>query len=185
MNVYDFDKTIYDGDSEVDFIIFCIKKNPLLSLRLLRGTVAFGSYALKQCGKTYFKEKFYRVLRGIPNISRATEDFWDKYDENIAEWYLKQQKDDDIIISASPEFLLEPICKRLGIKHLIASRIDSDTGMYLGENCYGEEKVRRFKKQFNEQPDEFYSDSLSDAPMANLAKKAFLVDKDILIPWEG
>ena len=26
------------------------------------------------------------------------------------------KKDDDIIISASPEFLLKPICERLGIK---------------------------------------------------------------------
>ena len=90
-----------------------------------------------------------------------------------------------MIISASPEFLLKPICKKLGIKYLIASRVDPSTGMYLGENCYGEEKVRRFKKQFDTKPEEFYSDSLSDAPMANIAEKAFLVDDDILIPWEG
>ena len=26
MNVYDFDKTIYDGDSTLDFYIFSVKK---------------------------------------------------------------------------------------------------------------------------------------------------------------
>ena len=30
MNVYDFDKTIYNGDSTLDFYIFSIKKNLLL-----------------------------------------------------------------------------------------------------------------------------------------------------------
>ena len=27
MNVYDFDKTIYDGDSTLDFYLFSLKKN--------------------------------------------------------------------------------------------------------------------------------------------------------------
>ena len=27
MNVYDFDKTIYDGDSTIDFYLFSIKKD--------------------------------------------------------------------------------------------------------------------------------------------------------------
>ena len=25
-NIYDFDKTIYDGDSTVDFFLFCLKR---------------------------------------------------------------------------------------------------------------------------------------------------------------
>lgn len=185
MNVYDFDNTIYSGDSTADFIFWCIKKNPFLSLKFLPGAAAFGGYMLKQCNKTYFKEKLYRFLSAVPNPVQSAEMFWEEYDENIKDWYLDQKKEDDVIISASPEFLLKPICKKLGIKYLIASRVDPSTGMYLGENCYGEEKVRRFKKQFDTTPEEFYSDSLSDAPMANIAEKAFLVDDDILIPWEG
>ena len=95
-----------------------------------------------------------------------------------------QQREDDVIISASPEFLLKPICIRLGISNLMASVVDKRTGMYLGINCHGEEKVRRFYKKFNQEIDEFYSDSFSDAPLANIAKKAYLVDGDILIPWD-
>ena len=30
LNVFDFDNTIYDGDSSIDFYIFCLKSNPLL-----------------------------------------------------------------------------------------------------------------------------------------------------------
>ncbi len=45
------------------------------------------------------------------------------------------RKEDDVIISASPEFLLRPICNRLGIRHLIASRVDARSGAYDGQNC--------------------------------------------------
>ena len=27
LNVFDFDNTIYDGDSSIDFYIFCLKRN--------------------------------------------------------------------------------------------------------------------------------------------------------------
>lgn len=185
MNVYDFDKTIYDGDCTVDFITWCVKKKPVLIVKLFPGVLAFGGYLLKQCEKTQFKEKFYRFLSGIPDIDLWAEAFWELHQTGIKDWYLGQQKEDDVIISASPEFLLRPICKRLGIAHLLASRVDKDTGMYLGQNCHGEEKVRRFRKAFGDaEIDAFYSDSLSDAPMANLAASAYLVDGNLLIPWE-
>lgn len=184
MNVYDFDKTIYDGDSTVDFISWCIKKKPLLLFKLFAGVPAFGAYLCKQCEKTQFKEKFYRFLLGIPDSALWVEAFWELHADNIKDWYLRQQREDDVIISASPEFLLRPICKRLGIHTLIASQVDPDTGMYLGKNCHGEEKVRRFRKAFHDaEIDAFYSDSLSDAPMANLAKTAYLVTGDTVLPW--
>ena len=47
-------------------------------------------------------------------------------------WYMKQQKEDDIIISASPDFLLRPICKRLGIHSLNASNVNIYTGKIEG-----------------------------------------------------
>ena len=34
MNVYDFDKTIYDGDSTIDFYFYCLKKHPKIILCL-------------------------------------------------------------------------------------------------------------------------------------------------------
>ena len=62
--------------------------------------------------------------------------------------------DSDLIISASPEFLLKPICGILGIKHLIASKVSPVDGKYTGKNCHGKEKVRRFKQLYNEKIEE-------------------------------
>ena len=37
MNVYDFDGTIYDGDSTVDFLIYMYRKHPGLMIPRLPG----------------------------------------------------------------------------------------------------------------------------------------------------
>lgn len=175
MNVYDFDGTIYSGDSTVDFFLYALRRRPALVRYLsvqAAGTVA---YLLKRKDKTGLKEAFFSFLAGI-DAEELVERFWDVHEDRIYEWYLAQQEPEDVVISASPEFLLEPICRRLGIRHLIASRVDPNTGKFTGANCRGAEKVTRFHSKFPEgNVGGFYSDSESDRPMAELADRAFLV----------
>ena len=131
------------------------------------------------------KEDFYSFFKSITNVQQMVDMFWKNEKHRIKDWYLAQQKDNDLIISASPEFLLQPICKELGIKHLIASKVDMYTGQYTGENCYGNEKLKRFITEYpNEKIQEFYSDSYSDTPLAKLAEKAYIVKKNQLLNWE-
>ena len=185
MNAYDFDKTIYDGDSTADFYMFCMKKHKsiiLLAPSLLCAFCRF--YVFRRDTKTEFKETMYRFLTKC-NAEKDVAEFWEKNCGKIKDFYIKQKKSDDVIISASPEFLLAPICRKLGIKHLIASKVDSKSGKYSGINCHGKEKVRRFYEEFkNGEIDEFYSDSLSDTPMAEISKKAFLVNGNKITEWE-
>lgn len=189
MNVYDFDKTIYDGDSTEDFIIMCLKKKPRLIFRFMRCGISFAAYRAGLVSKTAFKEVMYRFLRDIDDIDDYVREFWDSHIQKIKKFYISNQKPDDVIISASPEFLLRDACQMLGIKHLIASRIDKYTGCCLGINCFGEEKVRRFYDEYSSehggipQIDEFYSDSTSDTPLARLAKRAYIVIGEKTVPW--
>lgn len=97
---------------------------------------------------------------------------------------LHTKKYDDLVISASPFFLLECICDRLQIKYLIASPVNCRTGEFEGANCYGEEKVTAFLERFSGSViDEFYTDSVSDAPLAMRASRSYLVKKDAITPW--
>ena len=139
----------------------------------------FIKFALGLITKTKFKEKFYTFLKSIPDIDSAVLRFWQSHEKNLKGWYLDQKRDDDLIISASPEFLLTPICEKLGVR-LIASRVDKFSGKTDGENCWGEEKVKRFDAAGGGKIDEFYSDSRSDTPLALLAEKAFIVKGNIL-----
>ena len=174
MNVYDFDQTIYYGDSTRDFYFFCLKHYPQIMKYLPMTAVHAIKFGAKIMPKTKFKEKFYMFLKSIPDIDLAVEKFWKSHEKNIKEWYLAQKREDDLIISASPEFLLAPICNKLGVR-LIASRVNKYSGKTEGENCWGEEKVRRFNEAGGGNIKEFYSDSLSDTPLAYLAEKAILV----------
>ncbi len=183
MNVYDFDKTIFAGDSTVRFYRYCLRRFGAVWLSL-PGTLAAGlSYALGLTDLERFKGRFYRFLRRVPDVERAVEDFWEGHWHDLRPWYLEQRREDDLVISASPDFLIGAACRRLGIRSL-ASPVDARTGALLGPNCKGEEKVRRFRALCGDAAiDEFYSDSHSDDPLAALARNAWLVRGERRFPW--
>ena len=184
MNIYDFDKTIYKNDSTADFYFFCFKRHPKMLKKVPQLIWAFGLYMLTIYTKTQFKEKMYTFLTCIDDIDKEVGDFWDKRYENIKDYYKTTKHETDVVISASPEFLVKEGCKRLGISKVIASRVDKKTGKYTGENCWGEEKVKRLMEHIPDAECEtFYSDSLSDTPLAKIAKKAYIVKKEELIDW--
>lgn len=182
MNVYDFDGTIYYGDSTADFIGFCIRRYPKTLLWLPVTAWAFLLYILGVYTKTQFKEKMYGFLKYVPN--GAVERFWQDYQKKIKPWYKEQQREDDMVISASPEFLIKPICEMIGIKTAMASKVNRETGKTEGLNCHDTEKVRRlYEWDKDAKINEFYSDSFADQPLADLAERAYMVKGDKRILW--
>lgn len=180
MNAYDFDKTIYDGDSTLDFYFFCLKKKPYIVLILPIQFFGFLMYFFKLRNKEYFKEKFYIFLKYINDSQKLVSLFWEKNFCKITKWYMEQKQESDIIISASPEFLLKPLKKKLGIEKFICSLVEPSTGKLLSNNCYGREKVVRFRKIYpTKQIIKFYTDSKSDQPLAEIAEESFLVNNKL------
>ena len=105
-------------------------------------------------------------------------DFWDTHYKNIKQWYLEQKESTDVIISASPEFLLKPLEKQLKV-NVIASIVDKKTGKFLSKNCHDYEKIKRYEEKYKKKIKAFYSDSIkADRAMLEYAKKAYLVTKD-------
>lgn len=185
MNVYDFDGTIYDGDSTIDFYVFCIKKNPRVVLSMPRQVVGFVRYAQKKITKTELKEEFFSFFNYLENIDLLVTEFWKKHQSKIFGWYLDKKRETDVIISASPEFLLKPIADKLKVQMLIASKVDSKTGKYQGINCHSKEKVRRFYEVYGTgtQIDQFYSDSNSDIAMTRISNQSFKCKRGIICAW--
>lgn len=184
MNVYDFDFTIYGGDCTFDFIRFCTRRRPAL-VRYLPGQLfAMLRYTLT---KRFVREQrygVYRFLAALPDTRREVDAFWDAHIDRVYPFYLARRQPDDVVVSASPAFLVAPACARLGVGGVIASDVNPATGESTGVNCFGEEKVRRFLAACpGAVVEEFYSDSLSDAPMASLAQRSFLVRRGRVGGW--
>lgn len=182
MNVYDFDKTIYRGDSSIDFILYLTKKHPSLLKYYPKIFYTFIKYKLKKCPKIEFKSSFFMMIKDI-NLKKEINLFWNENINKIKPWYLENKKASDLIISASPLFLVTKACEILNVK-CIASEVDERTGKYIN-NFYGEEKVKQFKKIYqNKQINKFYSDSVSDVYLAKIAKQSYLVKGNKIRKWE-
>jgi phosphoserine phosphatase len=176
VNVYDFDKTIYKGDSSADFWIFSIKRHPKIFIKLPQ-QILFGIlYITKFISKERFKEVFFSFLKFIPDVDTEVNEFWSLNKKKIAQWYIeKSEPGKDVIISASPEFLLQYICDKLKVR-LIATKMDKNTGILNSPNCFGKEKLKRFKETYKDMHiANFYSDSKSDKPLASIADKSYLI----------
>ena len=175
INAYDFDETIYDGDSSVDFYFYCLKRNKKVLLQLPIQVWGFLLYKLKITDKTRMKERVFSYLKRIKDIDSYISDFWKSHEKNIKEWYLNQKKDTDVIISASPEFLLKPLEKKMHYT-VIASKVDKKTGKFLSKNCHDYEKIKRYEELYDKKIKQFYTDSIkADKAMLEYAKEGYIV----------
>lgn len=185
MNVFDFDNTIFSPDSSYAFYIFCLRRCPRCFLKNTSGLLisAWEYYSSGKKEAAAMKEQLFSFLRYLPDPESYVEEFWEKNISGIKPWYLAMHREDDVIISASPEFLLSPVAQKIGFQ-LIATQMNPYSGAISGLNCHDAEKVRRFWQIFPDaEIDQFYSDSLTDAPLAKIAKEAFLVKGNQLLPW--
>ena len=68
VNIYDFDGTIYDGDSTLDFYMFCLKKNIKIFILLPKQLFYIFLYKINIKNKNQMKEVFFSFLNYIDNI---------------------------------------------------------------------------------------------------------------------
>ena len=177
VEVYDFDKTIYNGDSSIDFFIFCLKKKHSIILCIPKILVYFLLYLVKLKSKKEVKKVFFSFLKKLNDVDLIIEEFWNINKSKIKKFYVnKPNHDRDIIISASPAFLLKPICLKFTIYDLISSKLDKHSAEFLGENCKGFEKVNRLKSKYkNVIVESIYTDSYSDQPLIDISNNAYIV----------
>ena len=76
MNIYDFDGTLYSGDSTVDFLKYSFKKHPgLIRFLPAMGIAALKHYGFKSIDKTAMKQIFYSMFTGYDAVA-LLEEFW-------------------------------------------------------------------------------------------------------------
>ena len=182
MNVFDFDNTIYDGETLVDFIIYYIKTDPHIwryvpKLFYIYFKDTLHLFTVEDAIKAYagFLEGYYVKA---DNVEEYVKKFWDENEHKIKSWYDTVRCDDDIIVSGTTDFILDEIMKRMGIKNYVGSSIDKETGKFK-RLCFLENKVKIFNEVFpNAHIDNFYTDSMNDKAMMDIADHVFFVTGD-------
>ena len=119
MNVYDFDNTIYDGETLVDFILYYVRTDPRIwryvpKLLVIAFKDTFHLFTVAQALEAYasFLEGYYTK---VEHIEEDVVKFWDGHMHKIKPWYAKVQREDDIIVSGTTDFLLDEVMRRLGV----------------------------------------------------------------------
>lgn len=172
IDIYDFDKTIVPFDSGSLFICYCAVHYPWMLIYVPVLAAAALLMLLHIISFTQFKKICFMFVPLVP-LKKAVKGFWDKHEHEVHEWFYNRKRY-TVVISASPDFLLEEIQRRLGFDKLICTRHNAKTGAIIGENCRDGEKITRLYKEFNR--DEInvidvYSDSLKhDRHIFSLAK---------------
>ena len=175
MNVYDFDKTIFPTDCTIGFCFWCMNRHPKMWFTF--GPKAIKNLILRKIGKIpeyLMQREFFGFLTMVDNFDVEIERYWDKNEKKIVPWYLKQKRPDDLIISASPDCIIGPIAKRLGVR-FIATEFNRKYGVFVHNLMYAQEKAQYIIDNGFPMIEKFYSDSLSDTPLALCAEKAYFV----------
>lgn len=208
--IFDVDFTLTKRETLVEFYFFMMKKNPKLIRYLPKSIFSSVFYVLKIHDASKLKKTFIRFIDGIEEneMKKIVKEFYEKrlskilYKDAIDTIKkMKAQGYKIYLISASAEFYLSELYNIGEVDKVIGTRFTLENGLHrneiFGENCKGEEKVKRLKevlKNENIQVDfensYMFSDSLSDLPLFNLVGHPYLInyrkvhDKIEILKWK-
>ncbi|GAA0085650.1 HAD-IB family hydrolase [Clostridium sp. CTA-7] len=194
--IFDVDYTITRKETLMQLFKYVIIKE-IRNIKFLPRALYSGlMYSIKIYDEKRVKESFLKFIDGIDEkeltllIKNFYKDVLEKilYKDAIEMMKnLKQQGYKIYLISASPEFYLREFYAIKEVDMIIGTKFTLKDGKFIrrmqGENCKGEEKVRRLKevlKRDNIDVDYknsyMFSDSLSDKPLLDLVGNAYLIN---------
>ncbi|ABR36424.1 HAD family hydrolase [Clostridium beijerinckii] len=194
--IFDIDYTITKKETLMELFKYAIKKDKK-NLRFLPRAIYCGiMYAIGIYDERKVKETFLRFIDGIKEeeLAELVKEFYDErlknilYDDALKMMKkLKNEGYDIYLISASPEFYVNEFYNIKEVDKVIGTKFGFENGTFVrkmvGNNCKGEEKVRRLNEILKDEKIEvdfkesyMFSDSLSDKPLLDLVGKPYLIN---------
>ena len=176
-DLYDYDGTVCPGDTGSAFWLYCLLRRPYILVFVPIQIVGILCYMFGADGKLARRMSVYCFLRAVDG-QKLGRRFAEKRVRKTFPYFLERDRTRPAVVcSASPEFLLRPICDALGVEHLVATQVDPRTGVLHGRTCKEKEKVRRLGEELPDVTYEnVYSDSLlHDVHILRLGRTAYHV----------
>ncbi len=194
--IFDVDFTLTSKESLLELYLYMLRKNKKLIKFVPNSLKSAVFYGIGAYNAKESKEKFMRFFDGIKieELNIIAKQFYkDRLSQILYADAIKTLKDFSnkgykvYLISASPEVYLNELYNIKEVDKIIGTKLVSENGVYRnivdGENCKGEEKVRRLREVLKEENIEvdfansyMYSDSLSDLPLFKLVGNPYLIN---------
>ena len=179
--IFDIDYTITKRETLMEFFKYMIKKDKRNIRYLPRALYCGLMYLIKVYDEKRVKEGFLKFIEGMreEELLELTSEFFESTLKNILY--------DIYLISASPEFYVKEFYKIKEVDRVIGTKFKFENKAFIrkmdGENCKGEEKVRRLQEVLKKENihvdfknSYMFSDSLSDKPLLDLVGNPYLIN---------
>lgn len=194
--IFDIDYTITRKETLMEFFKYLVSKD-IKNIKFLPRALYSGlMYGVKVYDERRVKECFLKFIENIDEAELATltKSFYDERISKIlykdAVEMIKKLKKEGymvILISASPEFYVKEFYAIREVDLIIGTKFTFKDGKFIrkmhGNNCKGEEKVRRLNEVLKEKNIKvdfknsyMFSDSLSDKPLLDLVGNPYLIN---------
>ncbi len=195
--LFDLDGTVAKGDSILPMIRYAMKTRFASKTHLPFIALAFLGYSLHFINDTRAKEMAIAFLRG--KTRAQVRDFAESFCRDVlqkrifpgAREEIKARREEGLrvlLVTASPDFYLEPLLEELQLDGIIGTRADVTpegiyTGRIAGLNCRNVEKPLRIAEylaargyELDTESSYGYGDSAHDWPMMSLTKHPVAVN---------
>jgi HAD superfamily hydrolase (TIGR01490 family) len=163
---FDLDGTLSEGGSVVHWLRFIAGTRATYSAGLsLLTPLTIGAIKSGSAADSAKERLFHKLLAGrdVADVQAKSREFILQHLESNGRahvvarlrWHLDQGHK-VVIVSASPQLYVDVVGETLGANGGCGTRLGVDarnklTGMYLGKNCRGSEKIRRLNEWISEQ----------------------------------
>lgn len=197
--LFDMDKTLIAENSGSLYMRYRYQRGEISGVDLLKGIGAYIQYKIGILDIRNWTKRMMVQFRGRSERELEAEaNLW--FDEMVArtiypeaeELVRKHEAAGHVIaiVSGATKFVVRPLARRLGIEHLLYTRLEVEDGRFTGRViepiCFEEGKIY-WLQQFTEEhgidlaKSYFYTDSITDLPLLDLVGHPVATNPDPLL----
>ncbi len=196
---FDMDKTLIAENSGSLYMQYRYQRGEIGGVDLLKGIGAYLQYKIGMLDIRNWTKNMMVQFRGQDEAELEAEaNAW--FDEMVAptvypeaiEAVRKHEDQEHVvaIVSGATRFVVQPLARKLGIEHMLYTRLEVENGAFTGRVvepiCFEEGKIYWLQQFIDEQGIDlakswFYTDSITDLPLMDLIGHPVAVNPDPLL----
>ena len=196
---FDMDKTLISENSGSIYMKHRYAEGEIDTLTLLKAFGAYLQYKMGVLDLVAWTKSMMLDFRGRSEAGLA-EEAQNLFEEAILQTIYAEGVEcirhhqaaghEVCIVSGSTRFVVEPLARYLGVRHMVYTRLEIEDGRCTGEVvepiCFEEGKIFWLDKLIKEQDIDlarswFYTDSITDMPLLDLVGHPVVVNPDPLL----